>query len=957
MDALLTKKRSKRPLFLQITFTALAFVMMVVLSYLCMGEVVHKHLVHNAENVLEFEQVKIEQVLQKPEAMLGTFSQTMRSMILRGDNMDTLRNYVTEITEYLMSNNGHMDESDGFYGYFQTLSGETAYINSTGWIPPADYVPQDRPWYVAATEAAGSIVATPPYVDMETGKPVFAFTRCLYDGNGRQLGIACLNVPISIIGDDIVATALSQGGYGVLVSHDMTILAHPNPGFVGRDFRDPTIPISVLAQDLQNGVEISERPMISFLGERSIAFFRELQNGWYLGLVTPKKPYFQSVTNMALILSLLGLVLAVVLISLLVQIDTERAKSSAESRQKSAFLANMSHEMRTPLNAIIGLSELTLDAGGLSEEANSNLEKIYNAGATLLSTVNDILDISKIEAGKLELVPTVYDIPSLVNDAITQSIMRIGEKPIRFSLDIEADLPMRLNGDDLRIKQLLNNLLSNAFKYTEEGSVELRIRCEREPPPGDTVWMTICVSDTGKGIPEKDMKNLFSDYTQVDTKTNRAIEGTGLGLSITKRIVEMMGGSISAQSKYGRGTTFTVRIRQGYVSDAVIGGEVVRNLRERRYSADKRNQNSRLNRVRLPYARVLVVDDVETNLDVAKGMMRLYGMQIDCAASGQEAVDAVRAEKVRYDAIFMDHMMPGMDGIEAARVIREEIGTEYAKTVPIIALTANAIVGNNEMFLGKGFQAFLPKPIEVSKLDAVLLQWVRNAEKERQLADNLIKVEGGEVLNTRSGEDRRQPSNRRGESDRPVFARTIDGLDIDKGMRRFGKDWRIYLKILYSFADSTRTLLEQAKGVSPDNLANYAITVHGIKGSSRSICADPVGDMAEALEHAAKAGDFDFVAANNPAFIAATEQLIADLGAMLAETENPKPRKDAPDREALDRLLAACTAFDIDKAEAVMEEIGSYDYESDDGLVPWLRENVNEANFSQIAERLSALPR
>ncbi|MDR0447911.1 MAG: hypothetical protein LBH07_04510, partial [Treponema sp.] len=316
------------------------------------------------------------------------------------------------------------------------------------------------------------------------------------------------------------------------------------------------------------------------------------------------------------------------------------------SSAKSIFLANMSHEMRTPLNAVLGFSELTLETGGLNENVRINLEKIYNAGATLLSTVNDILDISKIEAGKLELVPVEYDVPSLLNDAITQSILRIGEKPIQFNLDINENLPTRLCGDDLRIKQILNNLLSNAFKYTKEGTVELGVDCVQE---GDSVLLTARVSDSGRGIRPEDIDSLFTDYAMMDTKVNRKIEGTGLGLPITKKIVEMMGGSIKVESEYGKGSIFTVRIRQKYVSGDVIGAELVKNLKKFRYSDNKRNQNLRLMRIKLPYARVLVVDDVVTNLDVARGMMKPYGMQIDCVTRGQEAIDAIRSEKVRYN--------------------------------------------------------------------------------------------------------------------------------------------------------------------------------------------------------------------------------------------------------------------------------------------------------------------
>jgi signal transduction histidine kinase/CheY-like chemotaxis protein len=502
------------------------------------------------------------------------------------------------------------------------------------------------------------------------------------------------------------------------------------------------------------------------------------------------------------------------------QAELKEALKEAQdaSSAKSTFLANMSHEMRTPLNAIIGLSTLTLETGGISEEAQVNLEKINSSGETLLSTVNDILDISKIEAGKFELVPVDYAIPSLINDAITQSIMRIGEKPIKFVLDINEDLPVRLYGDDLRIKQMLNNLMSNAFKYTKEGTVKLSIHCERD---GETdVWMTASVSDTGKGIRAEDIGSLFSDYAKMDEKSNRKIEGAGLGLPITKKAAEMMSGSISVESEYGKGSVFTVRLKQRFVTDATIGAEVVDSLRSFHYIDQKRRLHSQLKRLNLSYAHVLVVDDVEVNLDVAKGMMKSYGMKIDCVTSGQAAIDAIRGERVRYNAVFMDHMMPGMDGVEAVRIIREEIGTEYAKTVPVIALTANAIVGNDEMFLGKGFQAFISKPIEIARLDAVIHEWV--ADKNREAEYTGAGVTAG--------------ASRLGQ---------VDGIDLQKGLERFSRDEDSYLRVLRSYAENTPPLLEAIKEVDADNLAGYAVTVHGIKGASRGICAEAAGDKAK----------------------------------------------------------------------------------------------------------------
>ncbi|MDR0868589.1 MAG: response regulator [Planctomycetota bacterium] len=415
-------------------------------------------------------------------------------------------------------------------------------------------------------------------------------------------------------------------------------------------------------------------------------------------------------------------------------LDLIRAREdvAAAAQAKTDFLANVSHEMRTPLNAIIGLSELTLDEES-GADARENLERINSSGMMLLGLVNDILDISKIEAGKLKLVPVAYDTPSLINDTVMLNLVRLGSRPITFNLDIDATLPAVLIGDELRVKQIFNNLLSNAFKYTENGKVDWRLTCEND---GENVWLVSTVRDTGIGIREKEQGDLFTKYMQADTKRNREIEGTGLGLPIVKNMVEMMDGSIAVESEYGKGSAFTIRLKQGWASDAPIGGDTVENLKSFRYVKNKRDRHANLARAHLPYAKVLVVDDVSMNLVVARGLMNAYGMQTDCVSDGPAAIDLIRAAKVKYNAIFMDHMMPGMDGIETARVIRQEIGTDYAKNIPIIVLTANAIAGNEEMFLRSGFQAFLAKPIDLMQLDMVINRYVRDAELERELAGN-----------------------------------------------------------------------------------------------------------------------------------------------------------------------------------------------------------------------------
>ena len=642
---------------------------------------------------------------------------------------------------------------------------------------------------------------------------------------------------------------------------------------------------------------------------------------------------------------------------------------------KSAFLAKMSHEMRTPLNAIIGLSGLALEDETVQEEARQNIEKVNTAGETLLHTVNDILDISKIEAGRLELVPVKYDMPSLINDTATQSAMHIEEKPIEFVLDIDPGLPTQLYGDDLRIKQVFNNLLSNAFKYTKEGIVEFGIRCDYLDDGSSGKDMTPCdgsdaanaadcrkvrliawVRDSGIGIKPENVGLLFEEFVKVDEQTNRQIMGTGLGLPITKKLVEMMDGTVTVESEYGKGSTFIVSLTQGFVTDTVIGPDLVRSLKSFSYTDHRRRSNSGMVRIRLPYAHILVVDDTITNLDVAKGLMKPYGMKIDCVTSGPEAIEAVSNDTVRYDAIFMDHMMPGMDGIEATKHIRD-LGTSYAKEVPIIACTANAIAGSAEIFLEKGFQAFLSKPIDIAKLDEIIKNWVRDKEREQNYFDREMVLDGELLPDIRSGSDRRTIMSRRSGFDRRVFGVLFDDINVSKGINRFGGDRDIYIGILRSYALNTTALLDALKNVDSGSIAEYAIVVHGIKGSSRDIFAETAGEMAEELEIAAKNGDFGFVTEKNPAFVETLEKLISGIEEALriVDEGDEKPVKDEPDRKLLKRLIIACDNYDMAVVDEVMAEIENYRYEADDGLGVWLRECAARMDFAEISEKLKTL--
>jgi signal transduction histidine kinase/CheY-like chemotaxis protein/HAMP domain-containing protein len=734
--------------------------------------------------------------------------------------------------------------------------------------------------------------------------------------------------------------------------------------------------------------------------------------------------------------------------NLIYEAEEQRLAAEDASRAKTAFLANMSHEIRTPMNAILGITEIQLQRDSLDAETRVAIEKIYTSGDLLLGIINDILDLSKIEAGKLELFTDKYEIASLVSDTVQLNLMRVGSKRISFELHIDEHVPAILSGDELRVKQIMNNLLSNAFKYTSEGTVNLTIKAIEPDDPEiarDKVVLIIIVSDTGQGMTEEHVKKLFDEYSRFNVETNRSTEGTGLGMSITKKLVDLMDGAINVQSKKGVGSAFTVHLPQNRVNGEVLGKEMIENLRLFRVNNTAQMRRTQITRDAMPYGNVLVVDDVETNIYVAKGLLMPYELKISSATSGYAAIEKIKAGNI-YDIIFMDHMMPELDGIETTKRIRE-LGYNH----PIVALTANAVSGQADIFLGNGFDDFISKPIDLRQMNMLLNKIIRDkqppeviekARKEaaerkeqnilpqntndpefvrvfiREVEKSLTALE--ELLEKESWyhheDDMRvyiihihtiktslanigkldfsavalkleqAARNRIFEivlPETPLFFRTIreflegfkkadavriqiqsiflnkeiDGINLVKGFELMNNDEAAYLQILRSYTDNVRTLLASVKDFDETHFGKYKIAVHGIKGASAYIFADPVGQQAEALEKAAEAGDMDYIRKHNPAFLDIAWKLVNDLEEMLAiyKNKNTKLMKPEPEITTLKKILDACKRFDMDDLDAAMEEIERYQYDSDDGLADWLREAINNMELTKAAEKLAYL--
>jgi len=1304
-----TKAWVKRSLYAQMLFVALAFSLMIFISYQFVSDIERKHLQKNIKDAISYTEANIKADMLEPETILAGISETIRSMILIGSDAKMVNRYIQSINDYMQNNEEkRLLGVHGFYGFFDVYGG----IFLTGdmnWKPPDDYDMENRLWYQAAVEAEGDIGVTPPYLNVAIGRETITFVRRIFNHNNQPLGIICLNIFIDRVKQHAINTQFAEKGYGFLLNQNMELIAHPDTSLLGVRLRNVKSYIAAYEDELREKGYINEVVTTDYRGIKSIVFLQRLHNGWYMGVVTPRDEYYQSRTNMAIFLTALGAALAMILITILTRIFTEKNKADERMRimfdamplganihsknfdffecndgavnmfglsskqefrekffelwpdyqpdgqlsskkmaqfeekvfadgycrfewtyrnpkgelipgectlvrvkynkgfvvaaymrdlreikaamakmreadertqlmfdttpiganfwsrdgnlidcnqevvrlfdmpskqeyikrfydlspeyqldgrssqekaaelikkafsegyyrcewihqklngepipceitlirvkykdgyivvvytrdlreqkamlaeiyreseksrtmahwynsilnaiplpisvtdadtkwtfinaavekflgitfedaigkpcnnwnanicntpdcgiacaqrglkhtyfsegdssyqvdvtvlkdlndttmgyievvqditnlklmakkqadaeaaniAKSAFLAKVSHEVRTPMNAILGITEIQLQDETLPAKTQEALGEIYNSGYLLLGIINDILDLSKIEAGKLELVPVNYDVPSLINDTVHLNVMRYDSKPIEFSLQVDENIPTTLFGDELRIKQILNNLLSNAFKYTGSGKVTLSVVCEdlREGTAG--VTLVFRVSDTGQGMNTEQISKLFDEYTRFNMEANRTTIGTGLGMAITKYLVQMMNGVISVESNPGKGSVFTVKLPQGTVDGAdILGKELAENLKQFRLGrAAQMKKAPQIIREYMPYGRVLVVDDVETNLYVAKGLLAPYGLSVETATSGFETVEKIKDGAV-YDVIFMDHFMPEMDGIETTKKLRE-----LGYTQPVVALTANALAGQAEIFQANGFDDFISKPIDIRQLNAALNRLIRDKypvetiETARRLKETLDKNSADGNIAAGASQSSVNPDLAK------VFTR-----DAEKA------------------AAILEAIQKKEGDYGDEDIQAYIINVHAMKSALANIGETELSGAALKLEQAGRARDTAVMTNETPAFLDSLRAVIQKVKPK--EAEGGKAADTNDDRSYLLGKLAvlqeACAEYNKKAAKAVVAELRQKTWShSANELLDAIAEHLLHSEFTEAAD-------
>ena len=757
----------------------------------------------------------------------------------------------------------------------------TVYM-SNGWEPDENWHVEERQWYIDTLSAKDGWNISAPYYDEQTGGYCVTFSKIVYDSeNGDFLGIFGIDFFMEKL-IDILGGSYTENGYAFLADTEGWIINHPYGIYqMARDSvtNIGTLPYGEIRPDGQTTVLFKD-----YDGEyRVLIAVRNEDSNFSVYAVSSVWNIYGRVILYGLLCTFAFIFCIVLVYRLLTNLirwqekTNRKLQESADAaisagKAKSSFLAQMSHEIRTPINAVLGMNEMILREAE-NDEIKEYAANIQSAGKTLLSLINSILDFSKIEDGKMELVPVKYDVPSMINDLANSISERAKNKGLEFVLNVDCSIPRTLFGDDVRIRQVIMNLLTNAVKYTEKGKVILTFSGKKAQD--GKFMLKVSVRDTGIGIRNEDREKLFESFVRLDETRNRNIEGTGLGMSIVTKLLALMGSGLQVESEYEKGSEFSFELAQEIIDEEPVG-DFTERLRK---GTDRSGEEKYLF---THDAKILVVDDNDTNRKVARSLMKRNGIIPDEASSGKETVE--KMTKKQYDIVFLDHMMPGTDGVETLKILRGKGLVPHGYV--IIALTANAVSGARERYLECGFDDYLSKPIEVAQLERKLAAWLPAgkidwksvktfaAEPNNKTAPSAEILEFEPDYGTHNGAD----------SDMMILdeLRNRLGIDTEAALAFCGGEYALYKDLLTDFVHDCNARKEELdKCLENDERHEFEVKIHTLKSASKTIGASGLSEKALSLEEAAEKGNRDYIVKNYPAFGQDYQELAGKIAGVL----------------------------------------------------------------------------
>ncbi len=824
--------------------------------------------------------------------------------------------------------------------YLANPYSEHTVIMNNGWQPDEDWKVEERDWYRDTEKSKSGYSISAPYIDAQTGQYCITMSQVVYGENGEFLGIFGLDLYMDKV-IKIFGESYTSYQYAFLVDANGYIINHPNDEYQMSEDTKVNIfdtPYDRAYLEKANKLE----SIVDYDGQKKVCMVRSNDaSGFTLIMVWTRDVVYlvpMIYTSIYIIVLLTVVIFITILMNKVIKsqnnMTQELSKAVEEAtvagKAKSDFLAQMSHEIRTPINAVIGMDEMILretNEPAIKDYAND----IKSASKTLLSLINGILDFSKIESGKMEVIPVQYETTNMIDELVNMISERAEKKNLQLKLSIDSNLPKVLYGDDVKIRQVITNLLTNAVKYTEKGEVELILKNIKkdinedviEDIKGSEIVLYAEIKDTGIGIKEEDMDKLFKSFQRLDEQRNRTIEGTGLGMSIVDGTLKLMKSSLNVKSEYGKGSSFSFRLIQTVIDDTPIG--------EYTYHRDRTEESHSTRQLKIEGADILVVDDNEMNLKVAKGLMKRLGVVPDLAESGYKAIDMIKAK--HYDIVLMDHMMPKMDGIETLKKIKTDLLID--ETTVMIALTANAISGAKDMYISNGFMDYISKPINADELERQLVEYLpdnkysyidiskdkatdNNADnKSDNTSDNTSETAFSQIdsnisdnsnssinndnnINMNNSDSDFGPSNNTALGINTTLGNTTLGneaafleilkennFNVESAMNYSMDDIDFYKELIDTFINSAEEKTKDIKThYSNKDWKEYKVQVHALKSASRTIGADKLSDMALEQEMASKNEDEATIDAGYEALLAEFGRVVEILRSAVSDSSS-----------------------------------------------------------------------